>query len=126
MDSEAIGRSSSAAAGAARRVAQHGVWQYGSAMASIKGTFSLDDETITKLDRTAEYLGRPKSQVVREAIHEYAARVDRLPEAERLRLLDTLDRVLAPIPERPEEEVERELDDLRQARRLGGRGGTDR
>lgn len=95
-------------------------------MVAIKSTFSLDDDTVARLDRTAEYLNRPKSQVVREAIREYAARVDRLPEAERLRLLETLDRVLKPIPERPLKEVERELEDLRRARRQGGRTDTGR
>jgi len=93
-------------------------------MASTKVTFSLDDETISCLEQTAERLRRAKSRVVREAIREYAARADRLGEAERLHLLATLDEALARIPERPAEEVDRELAELRRARRGGGRGGA--
>lgn len=91
-------------------------------MASIKLTFSLDDVTVTHLERTAERLRRPKSQVVREAIREFAARADRLGETERRRLLQTLDEHLERIPSRPLVEVESELEALRAARRSGGRG----
>ncbi|HVS04219.1 MAG TPA: ribbon-helix-helix protein, CopG family, partial [Thermoanaerobaculia bacterium] len=64
-------------------------------MASIKVTFSLDEETVSQLKQTADRLRRAKSQVVREAIHEYAARADRLSESERRRLLKELDEALA-------------------------------
>lgn len=86
-----------------------------------RATFTLDDETETALRRTAERLGKPKSQVVREAIQEYDARAARLSEAERLRLLAAFDEHVPQIPERPASEVERELADLRRARRGGGR-----
>ncbi len=92
-------------------------------MATIKATFSFDEDTVARLEQTAERLGRAKSQVVRAAIHEYAARADRLSEAERLHLLRTLDEALGRIPDRPAEEVDRELEALREARRIGGRGG---
>ncbi|HVR28706.1 MAG TPA: hypothetical protein VMS86_04160, partial [Thermoanaerobaculia bacterium] len=74
--------------------------------------------------QTADRLRRAKSQVVREAIHEYAARADRLSESERRRLLKELDEALAAVPPRPAEEVDRELAKLREARRGGGRGGA--
>lgn len=90
-----------------------------------KVTFSLDDETVSQLERTADRLRRPKSQVVREAIREYAARADRLSEAERLQMLRALDEAIASIPERPARQVDRELARLREARRSGGRGGGE-
>jgi predicted DNA-binding protein len=95
-------------------------------MASTKVTFSLDDETISCLEQTAERLRRAKSQVVREAIHEYAARADRLSEAERLQMLRTLAQALARIPARSAKEVDRELAALRKVRRSAGRGGAAR
>ncbi|MGH9382296.1 MAG: ribbon-helix-helix protein, CopG family [Thermoanaerobaculia bacterium] len=87
----------------------------------MKVTYSLDPETIARLERAAERLGLPKSQVVREAISEYSARIDRLSERERLRLLRVFDEMVPAIPERPVEEVEAELAALREARRGGGR-----
>ena len=89
-------------------------------------TFSLDGETASKLDQAAERLNRPKSQVVREAISEYAARLGRLSEAERRRLLRAFDELVPAIPERPVGEVDRELEEIRRARRSGGRGGAVR
>ena len=59
----------------------------------VKVTYSLDDATVRRIRRTAERLGRPQSQVVREAVAEYDARTDRLSEAERLRMLEVLDRL---------------------------------
>jgi len=93
-------------------------------MASKKVTFTLDRETISRLETTAERLRQPKSQVVREAIADYAARADRLSEQERLRLLRILDESLERIPPKPAFEVDRELARLREARRSGGRGGA--
>lgn len=90
-------------------------------MTSVKVTFTLDERTVGRLARAAERLGLPKSQVVREAIGEYSARLGRLGEEERLRLLRTFDEVIPAIPERPEAEVERELQEIRRARRAGGR-----
>ena len=58
----------------------------------VKVTYSLDDATVRRIRRAAERLGKPRSQVVREAVAEYDARTDRLSEAERLRMLDVLDR----------------------------------
>ncbi len=89
----------------------------------IKVTFTLDDSTVAYLGRTAERLGKPKSQVVREAIRLYGEQAGRLSEAERTRLLDLFDEVTGRIPDRPRTEVERECEDIRAARRTGGRGG---
>ena len=95
-------------------------------MASIKMTFSVDEETAARLREAADALRKPKSQVVREAIADYADRVGRLTESERRRLLDAFDELVPAIPERPEQEVAQELAEIRRARHSGGRGiGAD-
>ena len=88
---------------------------------TVKMTFTLDERTAERIDRTAQRLGVSKSGVVREAVREYAARAGSLSEAERLRLLDVFDTVVGRIPRRPAEVVDRELAALRRARRQGGR-----
>lgn len=90
---------------------------------AVKMTFSLDAATAQELDRTAERLRLPKSHVVREAIHEYAARAGRLSESERRRLLRAFDELVPQIPQRDQSEVDAELAEIRRARRAGGRGG---
>jgi hypothetical protein len=84
-------------------------------------TFSLDEATVAEIRRTAERLRRPQSQVVREAVAEYAARSDRLTERERLRMLGVLERLREAPPSRPAAGVDAELRALRSARRRGGR-----
>lgn len=91
-------------------------------MANIKMTFSVDEETAARLRDAADALRKPKSQVVREAIADYADRVGRLTESERRRLLDAFDELVPAIPARPEHEVIDELTEIRRARRGGGRG----
>jgi len=86
-----------------------------------RATFTLDEVTETVLRRTAERLGKAKSEIVREAIQDYGARVGRLSEAERLRLLAAFDELVPAIPRRPLAEVEAELGEVRRARRGGGR-----
>ena len=88
-------------------------------------TFSLDEETARRLDRTAERLSLPKSHVVREAISEYSARADRLSHKEKNHLLQAFDALVPEIPSRPADEVDAEIDAVRRARRTGGRGGTE-
>lgn len=90
-------------------------------MATTKVTFTLDGDTISRIRATAERLAIAKSQVVREAVREFSQRTGQLREAERLRLLETFDRVVPRIPTRALAEVERELANLRRARRAGGR-----
>jgi hypothetical protein len=86
-----------------------------------KRTFTLDDETAARIDRTAARLGLSRSRVVREAVREYAARVGQLSDDERRRLLGVFDDLLARIPARPAAETDREIAALRRARRAGGR-----
>ena len=90
-------------------------------MATVKATFTLDRATIVRLRRAAERLAKPKSQVIREAIHDYHARIGKLSEQERLRMLQVLDRMMARPPSRPQAEVEEELRAIRQTRRAGSR-----
>jgi Ribbon-helix-helix protein, copG family len=85
-------------------------------------TFTLDASTAARLDEAAALLHKPKSTVVSEAILDYADRVGRLTEAERIRLLGVFDELVTAIPPRPASEVDAELADLRQSRRIGGRG----
>ena len=89
---------------------------------AVKMTFSLDEATASRLDDAAVSLRKPKSEIVREAIRDYADRVGRLSEAERLRLLGVFDQVVADIPDGSAHDVDTELEDVRRARRLGGRG----
>jgi len=89
-----------------------------------KVTFTLDQPTVRYLDRTAERLGMPKSQVVREAIRVYGEQALRLSPQERDRLLGVFDDVTAEIPDRPRHNVDAELEEIRKARRTGGRGGA--
>ena len=89
-----------------------------------RATFTLDQATETVLRRTAERLAKSKSEVVREAVQEYGARVDWLSEAERRRLLAAFDEHVPRIPERPVAAVEAELEELRRSRRAGGRRGS--
>lgn len=84
-------------------------------------TFSLDDETVARIRKTAERLRKPQSHVVREAVADYAARADRMSEHERLQALGILERLRAQKPTRPAAAVDRELKSLRRDRRSGVR-----
>jgi predicted DNA-binding protein len=87
----------------------------------VKVTFTLDEETILRLNETARRLAKPKSEVVREAIEAYHAKSDRLSEAERQRMLKAL-REYALLPTvGTAADRERELREIRAARRSGGR-----
>jgi len=90
-------------------------------MATTKVTFTLDNETVRRIDDAAERLAKPKSQIVREAVADYHSRIGRLSESERLRMLKVFDTLVPRIPARPQREVEDELRKIRQARRSGGR-----
>ena len=87
----------------------------------VRVTYSLDDATVRRIRRTAERLGKPRSHVVREAVAEYDARTDRLSEADRLRMLDVLDRWRKEAITRPRESVEAELHEIQASRRESAR-----
>jgi ribbon-helix-helix CopG family protein len=87
----------------------------------VKVTFTLDEKTVAKLKDAAERLSKPKSEVVREAVVDYHARIGRLSEQERLRAMRLLAEHLARAPQRSQAAVNRELKEIRAARRTGGR-----
>lgn len=93
---------------------------------AFKMTFSLDTATAERLRRAAETLHKSKSEVIREAISEYAERLGKLSEADRLPMLASFDELVPKIPERPLAEVIQEIEEVRQARQAGGRRGLDR
>lgn len=84
-------------------------------------TFTLDDFTVAKLRQSAARLDKAQSEVVREAIADYAERVGRLSERERLHLLRLFDTLVPGIPRRSAREVDTEIRAIRAARRHGGR-----
>jgi predicted transcriptional regulator len=86
-----------------------------------KVTFSVDDGTVRTLREIAQRLGKSQSMVVREAVAEYGARAGRLTEAERRRMLAAIDEIASRPPTRPQSEVDREIREVRRARRHGGR-----
>jgi len=87
----------------------------------VKVTFTLDEKTVGKLQDASERLSKPKSEIVREAVTDYHARMGRLSEQERLRMMRVLDEYLARPPQRSQAEVDRELKELRASRRSGWR-----
>ena len=87
----------------------------------VKVTFTLDDETVARLRRVAGRLGKPQSQVVREAVKDYEARSDKLSDEERQRMLAVLDRLRRRPPTRSDADVDAELRSIRKERRSGGR-----
>jgi len=90
-----------------------------------KITFILDDQTIRHLQNAAERTKKTKSEIVREAIADYHERNGKLSETERLRLLKIMEEIMASPPTRPQEEVDREIAEIRAARRSGGRQPLD-
>jgi predicted transcriptional regulator len=87
----------------------------------VKVTYTLDDETVQRIRRVATRLGKPQSQIVREAVKDYEARSERLSDDERTRMLAALDELLPRIPPRKQADVDAELAEIRRARRHGGR-----
>jgi hypothetical protein len=90
-------------------------------MATTKVTFTLDDTALSRLQDASARLALPKSEIVREAIIEFHDRIGRLSERERTRMLRVFDELIAKLPSRPAAAVDRELAELRRARRTGGR-----
>jgi metal-responsive CopG/Arc/MetJ family transcriptional regulator len=89
-----------------------------------KVTYTLDDETVDRVRKLAQRARKPQSQIVREAVAHYAQREDKLSDDERARLLGVLEELMARAPkpgDRTAADVDRELRDIRRARRSGGR-----
>lgn len=90
-------------------------------MGLLKVTFTLDDATVKRINTASQRLSLPKSRVVREAIEDYYERLGQMGEQERKRMLRVFDEVIPRIPARPLNELRRELQAIRSARRSGGR-----
>ena len=90
-------------------------------MGTTKVTFTLDALSIQRLQDAADQLAMAKSEVVREAIMEFYDRLGRLSDRERSAMLRTFDEVVPAIRRRPAATVDRELAEVRRARRGGGR-----
>ena len=86
-----------------------------------KFTFVFDDETARTLRTMAARLGKSQSLVVREALAAYAAQAGRLTDAERRRMLGTIDALVRRPSSRSREAVAAEIRAVRQARRNSGR-----
>lgn len=87
-----------------------------------KVTMTLSDDAIETLNRTAKQLGKPKSEIVRMALKDFAEHgAERLTPAEIARRMAMLDRIRSMFPTRPRSEMEAELREIRRARRTGGR-----
>jgi hypothetical protein len=90
-------------------------------MASNKVTFTLDAETVHRIEDAADILAKPKSQIVREAVAAYHDRIGRLGEGEIQKRLKIFDTLFPLIPIRPQRDTDEELKEIRRARRSGGR-----
>jgi hypothetical protein len=93
-----------------------------------KVTFTLDEDTVRHIKRLAERSRKPQSLVVREAVAHYAAREQKLAPDERDRKLRMLQELMAR-PRRKgaktDRDVDRELRDVRLARRVGWKRPSD-
>jgi hypothetical protein len=92
---------------------------------ATKVTYTLDDETVRRIRKLAERTRKAQSLVVREAVAHYAAQEEKLTPHERERLLGVLDEMAARLPTRSDDDVDRELRELRRARRVGWRRPSD-
>jgi hypothetical protein len=90
-------------------------------MGTTKVTFTLDNLAIQRLQDAAERLAVSKSEVVRDAILDFHDRLGQLSDRERSAMLRTFDEVIPKIPVRSAAAVDRELAEVREARRSGGR-----
>jgi predicted transcriptional regulator len=94
--------------------------------AMVKVTFTLDDQTVERLRRTASRLAKPQSYVVREAVREYEARSTKLSDEERARMLAIVDRMVQEPHSRTAAEVDAELREIRTSRRRWARRRSSR
>lgn len=92
---------------------------------AYKVTFTLDDETVRSIRRLAEQARKPQSLIVREAVACYAGREDLLTDDERQQTLAVLRELGEQLPQRPREDVERELSALRDSRQTGWQRPSD-
>ena len=84
-----------------------------------KMTFSLDEETVRTIRLLAGRKQKPQSVIVREAIVDYAAKDEKLSDAERSRKLQLIRQLRSQPPTRDASAVAKELAEVRRSRRVG-------
>jgi hypothetical protein len=84
-------------------------------------TLTLDEETIEQIERLARLLHKSTGKIVEDAMQSLQPTPRPLTEEERQRRLKLLEEMRKRPPTRPQEEVEREIKEIRAARRSGGR-----
>lgn len=88
---------------------------------AVKMTFTLDDETVKAINLMAARSRKPKSQIVREGVQLRLERGERMSEEERERKIAATKEMMARPPEKTQADVDREIAEIRRARRSGGR-----
>ena len=91
---------------------------------ATKVTYTLDDDTVREIRKLADRSRKPQSMIVREAVAHYAAREDKLTAEERERQLRVINDMLTRprrAGDKTRADVDRELRQVRQLRRSGGR-----
>lgn len=89
-----------------------------------KVTYTLDDDTVDRIEKAAARDRRPRSSVVREAVARYAAESERLGPEETRAQLRIVDAIADTPATRSARAVDAELRTLRESRRSGWRRGT--
>jgi hypothetical protein len=84
-------------------------------------TLTLDEETIQRIEMAAEHLGKSNSEVVEDLMAKYHELPDRLSDTERQRMLNVLERIRNRPSLKTDDDVRREIEEIRAARRSGGR-----
>jgi predicted transcriptional regulator len=92
-------------------------------MASVKVTFTLDEETIGRLALLSKETRQPKSAVVRDAIERRFAERGRMSAERQAYLLSLIEKWKKEPPLRTESQIEAEVRGIRRARRAGGSTG---
>jgi predicted transcriptional regulator len=84
-------------------------------------TLTLDDETIQQIERLARLLHRSTGQIVEDAMQHLQPTPRPLSDEERQRRLKALDEMRKRPSTRSQDEVRREIEEIRAVRRSGGR-----
>lgn len=88
---------------------------------ATKATFVLDEDSVRKLNLAAQRTHKPKSQIIREAISLFHENTGKVSEEEVRRRVAIYDAYIAQPPSRPDSDIDDELRELREIRRLPGR-----
>jgi hypothetical protein len=90
-------------------------------VAKVRITLAIDESTLASVDKAAARLSKPRAEMLRQAIESRYPNTGPISKEERARMLRVLDELMASPPTRPQREVDREIAEIRRARRSGGR-----